>query len=212
MRPIRFTFGGLAAASVNNIAQSQTLGSATTVTLNGSAVSGGVATLDQARRVIITSAGNDSAVTFTITGTSRSGVPISESLAGANIGAAQSTNDFATVTKVASSAATSSIQVGTNGLASIYVPLDVYANPTNVSVNCVVTGTINYTVSATTDDIYASSGLAPTNFFSTAVIAAGAVTAQGNLTKTATALQFLINSGTGSIAIQVVQAGGTSAA
>ena len=65
MQPISVTVGPLDAADDNGIAQSQTTAGAADLTLNGALVSGGVATFDSPRQVIITSAGNDTGVTFT---------------------------------------------------------------------------------------------------------------------------------------------------
>lgn len=75
MRPVLLT-KTLAAASVNAIAQSQSLGAAGNVTLNGATASGGLATLDTQRRVLITSAGNDSGISFTVFGATDSGTAI----------------------------------------------------------------------------------------------------------------------------------------
>ena len=66
MQPISVTVGPLDAADDNGIAQSQTTAGAADLTLNGALVSGGVATFDSPRQVIITSGGNDTGVTFTI--------------------------------------------------------------------------------------------------------------------------------------------------
>lgn len=105
----------LTAASANNVAISQTLGGAGNLTLNGSAASGGVATLDTQRRVIITSAGNDSGINWTVIGTDETGNPIKDIFAGGNIAVAQSNIDFLTVTSVSGSgAAAAAVTVGTN--------------------------------------------------------------------------------------------------
>jgi len=68
-----------------------------------------------AQPLIITSAGNDSGITWTITGTGYSGAPLTEVLAGANAGAAVSANLYATVTSIKASGATAStITAGTD--------------------------------------------------------------------------------------------------
>lgn len=112
----------LAAADDDGIALSQSPGAAGALTLNGAFVSGGVATLDAARRVIITSGGNDSAKTFTVVGTGGAWLGdriITETISGANIGAAQTTQDFLTITSVTISAASAgTVKVGTNGVGS----------------------------------------------------------------------------------------------
>lgn len=111
----------LAAASANNIAQSQDPSGAGNLTLNGSAVSGGVATLDNARRVGITSASDDSALTFTITGTDRYGRAQTEIVTGASgtpSTVAESKKDFLTVSNVAVSGNSGAVTVGTTAKAS----------------------------------------------------------------------------------------------
>jgi len=214
MRPITFNFGNLAAASATNIALSQgPITGGNSVTLNGSTVVGGVAILDQARRVLITSVGNDSGITFTVTGTNRYNAVMSETLTGGNVGAVNTNNDFLTVTKIVANGTTAStITVGTTTIASIMVPLEMYGNPTNISLNFVVTGTVNYTVNETWDDPYNLVGLYPANQYPPNWVALAALTgktttSQAGLTATARALQVVINSGSGSLLCEIVQAG-----
>ena len=116
----------LAAASANNIALSQTPGSAA-LTLNGSAATGGVATIDTVtganieigRRVIITSGGNDTGINWIVVGTNSSLQPITDTFAGVSGGAAQSNLDFVTVTSITPSGAVASTALaGTNGVGS----------------------------------------------------------------------------------------------
>lgn len=208
MRPISVTLGSLAAASANNIALSQTLAAAGPVTLNGSTVTAGVAVLDQARLVLITSAGDDHLITFTVTGLNRWNQVISETITGGAIAAVATTNAFATVTKILSSGATAAaITVGTNSVTSIVIPVDWEANPTNIALNAVVTGTVNYTVNQTQENPYTSTGLYPANWTAISALTAKSATVQANLTNDLTALQLVINSGTGSVLLDVLQAG-----
>lgn len=208
MRPISVTLGSLAAASANNIALSQTLAAAGPATLNGSTVTGGVATLDQTRQVLVTSAGDDHLITFTVRGLNRWNQIISETITGGNGAAVATTNPFATVISVVSSGATAAaITVGTNGVTSIMIPVDWEANPTNIALNAVVTGTVNYTVNRTWASPYTTTGLYPANFAAISALTAQTATVQANLTNDFTALQLVINSGTGSVLLQVVQAG-----
>lgn len=112
----------LVAAVSNGIAQSQSPGGAGNLTLNGSLVSGGVATLDSggaARRVLITSAADDSSKTFTVYGTDRYGRTQSEAVTGGNTTGVYTNRDFLTVTRIAVSAATAgAVTAGTNGVGS----------------------------------------------------------------------------------------------
>lgn len=154
MQPITVTVGPLASASANNIALSQTTAGAENLTLNGSLGSGGVATLDKPRQVLITNVGNDSAITFTVYGTWFNGQTISETVQGTNGSSAATTLDFSTVTRVATSAATSvsGVTVGTNGVAgSRWVRFDDFA-PGQITVQGDVTGTVNYSVQTTLED------------------------------------------------------------
>lgn len=154
MQAITVTVGPLAAASANNIALSQTTSGAANLTINGSLASGGVATLDTPRHVLITNIGNDSGVTFTVYGTWFNGQSISETLQGTSGSTVATTLDFATVTRIAASGSTSvsGVTVGTNGVAgSRWMRLDDFA-PAQVSVQVDVSGTVNYTVQTTLDD------------------------------------------------------------
>lgn len=123
----------LAAAVSNGISVSQSLSAAGNLTITGSLATAGVATFDVARRVGITSAGNDASLVWTITGTDRNGRAQSETLAGANMGVAQSTRDFLTVTQIAGSKATgSTVTAGSTGTASTapYI-IDYFATTAN---------------------------------------------------------------------------------
>lgn len=150
----------LAAASANNIALSQAVGGAGNLTLNGSTVSGGVATLDAPRRVGITSAGNDSGITFTVYGTSRSqqgGGVQQETITGANIGVAVTTQDFATVTRIAASAAAAgNVTAGTTATGSgPWVPWDMDRTPFQLSAwGAVQSGSPTWQVDITYDDVF----------------------------------------------------------
>jgi hypothetical protein len=154
MQPITVTAGPLASASANNIALNQTTAGAANLTLNGSLVSGGVATLDKPRQILITNVGNDSAITFTVYGTWFDGQSISETVQGTNGSSVATTLDFATVTRVATSAATSvsGVTVGTNGVAgSRWIRFDDFA-PGQITVQGNVSGTVNYSVQTTLND------------------------------------------------------------
>ena len=113
----------------------------------------GLALLDTARRVLITSAGVDTGITFTITGYDWTGQQISEVLTGGSATSVYSVLDYLAVLKIVTSGATAStVTVGTNGIASSqWVNLDTWAGGT-VASQCVVSGTANYTVQITNDD------------------------------------------------------------
>lgn len=217
MRPITVSVGPLTAGSANNIALSQTPAGAGALTLNGSTVVNGVAVLDHARRVLITTA--DTTHTFTITGTSPTGTLLSESFLVA-AGATASQLDYATVTSVTiSGGATGAVTVGTNGVASTpWVRLDDWALP-QVAIQCNATGTVNYTVQGTMDDPNSPTNpVAPSavNWVNSpdtnADAATGSIQTSYGGYATAPALtpafvRILLNSGTGMVISTVTQLG-----
>lgn len=215
MRPITVTVGPLATAVANNIALSQT--PTTTFTLNGSLVVSGVAVLDVARRVLFTPAGNESANTFTVVGTDAAGNTITDVVAGGNATATYSALDFKTVTSITlKNGAAGAITVGTNGVASSpWVRLDNWAFP-QISIQCNVTGTVNYTVQQTLDDPNSPTDpVAPylvtwVNSSDTAVVGATS-TVQSNYAFVPIFARVLLNSGTGSVTARFVQAGNAPA-
>lgn len=212
MQPIKVSVGPLAAASANAICLSQTPAGAGALTLDGASISGGVAVLDVARRVLITAAGNESAKTFTITGTSYNDRVQSETVTGPNATTAQSVLDYKTVTSVTiSGAAAGAITVGTSGVASSrWVNLDSWSFP-QVAIQCSASGTVNFTVQQTLDD-----PTSPTNPVAiTAVnwvnhpdtnLVGATGTVQGNYGYAPVWMRVTLNSGTGSVAMTVNQA------
>jgi len=203
----------LAAANPAAIAASQTLGAAGPVTLNGPAA-GGVpitATLDTSRRVIITSAGNDTGVTFTVTGTSH-GVYRSEQLTGASGGAAATVNDFDTITSITASGATSAITVGTSTTGSTrWMNVNPNVAPFSLDVEISVTGAVTYSVEYTLSDLI----LEPTarNPTPAAIIVRPTslvnqtTAASYNFTQPMRAWRVTITAGTGTVTIQAMQSG-----
>ncbi|NBU84539.1 MAG: filamentous hemagglutinin N-terminal domain-containing protein, partial [Sphingomonadaceae bacterium] len=83
------------------------------ITINGTAATSSVATSSTGNRIIITSAADDSARTFTVTGTDLFGRTLTETITGANAAAASGSKYFATVTSVSAGAGgSSSVAVG----------------------------------------------------------------------------------------------------
>ena len=193
----------LAAANAANIAASQSPG-AGAITLTAVPV-----TLDTARRVIVTSGGNDSGITFTIAGTNRDGNPQSETIAGANIGAAQSTQDFLTVSAVTHSGTVSgTVTVGTNGVGSTgWFAVNRHTTPVNIGIGVAVSGTVNFTVEYTYDDVNAPfTGTFPT-VWSLSALAAKSANTDSSITFPIFALRLTMNSGSGTAFAQAIQAG-----
>jgi hypothetical protein len=207
MRPIVITVGPLAAASATSIALNQTVTGANNMVLTSSTV-----TLDVPRRVLITNVGNDSGITFTITGTTFGGAVISETVTGTSGSSVATTNDFATVTQITTSGSTSvsGASAGTNGVAgSSWVRFDDFA-PSNISIQCTVSGTVNYTLQSTLDDPNSPTNPVALNSVtwvnsSDSNVVAKAATAQSNFLFAPVYARVVINSGTGSVTTTFVQ-------
>ena len=216
MRRIQVTVGPLTAASANNIATAQTISGASSVAINGALASGGVATLDTPRRVLITSVGNDSGITFTVTGITFALAPVSETVTGTNASAVATNTDFAKVTSIVTSGSTAAnITVGTNGVAgSQWVFLDQWSIP-YTAIQCNVTGTVNYTVQQTLDDPNSATypvtipNVTWVNSNDPNVVAA-TTTQQTNYIFPPMFARVLLNSGTGSVTSSFNQAGVTN--
>lgn len=105
---VQVELGSPVVGDADNIAAAQAVAGAGALTLTAA-----VFTMDVARNVTITSAGNDSGITFTVTGTDIHGLPVVEVITGANAGAANGKKAFKTVSSVvASGAAAGNVSVG----------------------------------------------------------------------------------------------------
>lgn len=211
MRPVTVSVGPLTSASANAICLSQTPSGAGALTLNGATVTGGVAVLDHARRVLLTTNADETAKTFTVIGTDINNHPITEVLTGVSSSTVATTLDFKTVTEIDASAATAAaITIGTNGVAdSMWVRFDDYVAGT-VSIQCTASGTVSYTVQQTLDDPNTGSPTPinvtwvnhpDTNF----VNATGTV--QGNYAYPPIFARVHLNSGSGTVTATFLQGG-----
>ena len=198
----------LGAADPNGIAEDQQLGAAGDLSLDGAFVTDGVAVLDAQRQVELESAGNISAANFTIIGTDESGNIVEETIAGPNVGTVATAVNFKTVTQIAVDASfATDVEVGTNGVgASQEIPLDQYISPFSVSLGVVVTGTINYTVQFTFDDVFASNS-GPFVWFDHTDLTGLIADAEATLISSVSAVRILTNSGTGTVRFETRQAG-----
>ena len=92
-----------AAADTDGISTAASISGAANLTIGGALASGGSVTIDCPRNVTILSAGDDSGITFTVTGTDESGTAITEVITGADTGTATGSSFFQTVTQIATS-------------------------------------------------------------------------------------------------------------
>ncbi len=200
----------LVAGDDDGVCLSQVKVAAGNLTINGALATAGIATFDKPRRVLITNAGDDSLLTFTVYGTNYTGVAISENIAGTNATTTYTINDFKTVTRVAvDGAVASTVKVGTNAVGSTSpFFIDAYVNPPSIGVDTTVTGTVNYTIEFTTVDlspqwdIYAN----PPTWFSVFGFDGVTASAYGTLNQPSTMIRLTINSGTGSVTARIRQA------
>lgn len=202
MRPYELTTSSYTTADTAGVAASQSPSGAGNLTLVSSTV-----TLTPPRFVTITSAGNDTGVTFTITGTRPGGGTQSEVVTGANVGAATSTLTFGTVTSIAiSGASAAAVQAGfTQSGYSDWLPMDIYTPNQVTTISATVSGTVNYDIQYTNEDPFNRS------ITQTAVAhPAGAFTgASANQTHSTTtlmrAVRYKVNSGAGTIRLTITQ-------
>ena len=113
------------AADADGVCQSQTpaVGGEQALTINGAQASGGVATFVAARLITIASASDDSARTFTVTGTDVNGNVQTESITGPATTTVTGTKYFRTVTQVsvdANTAGAITVGMANNSLDVVY--------------------------------------------------------------------------------------------
>lgn len=214
MRPRFATVGPLTAADPEAIRTASNIAGAGPVVLNGSTVVAGKAILDNARRVLITSAGDDSGITFTITGKGGSGQPLTEVLPGADTGAAQSALDYEEVDSIESSGVSAdTVEIGTSDIASSpWVQFDQDLMGSGVAIQCNVTGNVDYTVEQTLDDPNNSQNPVPMADVvwlpSTDTAVVGASTSQqSNYMFAPVWARITLNSGDGSVTGTFIQIG-----
>ena len=93
-------------AGANNgfsMAKAYTGGGAQNLVINGDEASGGAVSLMKSQNVKLTSSGNDSGITFTVTGTGDDKAALTEVITGANAGTAYGLKEFATITEIKAS-------------------------------------------------------------------------------------------------------------
>jgi hypothetical protein len=208
----------VAAANASRVSTKNSFCQVTSVKLssgsagNVSVGTNGTATLDMARRVLVTSGGTDTGITFAITGVGKSGTPTSEVLTGGSSGSPVYTaQNFFTITQIlASGASASTVIVGTNGVANgPHIRLDDYAM-SQIAIQCTVTGTVNYTVQSSLDDSNdPSNSVLPQNVTWVNTNDTNAVsqtaTIQTNFAYPPRYARVLLNSGSGSVVMTVLQ-------
>lgn len=198
-------------ANDDGIAETQALAAAGNLTLNGADVSNGVATIcpyGTERAVILTSGGNDTGITFTVYGLNASGNPVQQTVTGTNGSTVTTTRLFHKVTRIyASGQVATTIKAGTTAvMSSRWVALNTNLTPFNVGLAVNITGTINYTVQTTYDNILETTAASPTSpelpiipfAWSVSDLASKNADLQSSLTTPVMAVRIVLNSGTSS--------------
>jgi hypothetical protein len=98
---IQSTFITAADIDADGISVAAAVGNNASLVLGGALASGGAVTFDEPRNITILSAGNDSGISFTATGTDEQGDAVTESITGANADTATGSTFFATISQIA---------------------------------------------------------------------------------------------------------------
>lgn len=156
MRPLAFSYSP-STVDEDAVALNQTLVAAGDLALDGALVTDDVAVFDDQQIVTITSAGNLSSRTFTVYGTDKNQIAISEALAGPNANTVSTTLNFKTVTRVAvSNSVGTNVRVGVSGLGgSMPYVLDQYLTPFNVTIGVFEYTGGTYELQYTFEDVFA---------------------------------------------------------
>lgn len=209
------------AASVNSISLLQTRVGAGALLINGALAQsvtpndGGTLDFNQFNRTVtITSTGNLSGVNFTITGTKKFPYDpykvVTETIAGPNNNTVSTTGLFNRVLSITTSGTVGtavSVGTGVTGATSNWCPVGGPGVQFNVGMAVVVTGTINYTVNHTFDDIY-NPNITPVAFpHDSSVFVNATASAASNYVNPCRASEIVINSGTGSLTFTIIQDG-----
>lgn len=156
MRPVTQSFT-LQAASTTNLRAAASIAGAGALTLLITATTDSLA-----HKVVITSAGDDSGVTFTISGKDADGKSITEDLTGANAGAATSTKHYKSdLTISADGASAGDVSIGFAAPAQGPTVIGEYRSEVS-TVTAMVSGTINYTIQYSNDyeDVFSKTAVA----------------------------------------------------
>lgn len=92
-------------------------------------------------------------------------------------------------------------------VSSVYPP-DNYVSPFNVALSVLVTGTVDFDVEYTFDDVFASGYDPSTGNWTVHPTVNGTSTIDGNIAYPVTGIRIKLNSGSGSVKATFIQAGG----
>jgi hypothetical protein len=88
------------------------------------------------------------------------------------------------------------------------IPLNVNVNPFNIGIAVVVSGTVNYTVQYTFDNVWSATyNSATATWFDHASLGAQTTSQTGNFAFPVAGMRLTVNSGSGTATMTVIQAG-----
>ena len=88
------------------------------------------------------------------------------------------------------------------------IPLNVNVNPFNIGIAVVVSGTVNYTVQYTFDNVWSATyNSATATWFDHASLATETTSQTGNFAFPVAGMRLTVNSGSGTATMTVIQAG-----
>ncbi len=187
-------------ADPNGIVEAIATPDAGAMTLDGAYVSGGVATLDYARQLAIASDGADSDKTFTVVGTDADGYALTEVITGPASTTVESAGYFKTVSSITLSAqAAGTITIGTVDEACTQTIPIRWRSENAATINVDVTGTIDFTVQQTFDDVQrpglpARSAHQNSQWLSITALTTKSADTTATSTVSASAIRLLVNS------------------
>jgi len=211
-----------AAPDRDGICAAQTLGAAGALTINGALADldyynktgqrRGLLGSNVERTLSLYSSGDLTGVDFTIVGVDTHGQTVTEVLTGPNNTTVYSTKNYASVTSItADDAVGTAVEAGsgTTGTTSLW-PVNHKVTPCCISVAASVTGTINWDVEHTFDNVFAagynqSAGV----FFEHEDLTGETASGDGNYAFYPTAIRFKVNSSgaDGALAMTLIQGG-----
>lgn len=167
--------------------------------------------LDNQRRLLITTSGNESSNKFTIVGLNQAGFTTTEQITGPNVSTAQSLLDYKTVISVSALATTAAtVSVGTDGVGDTpWNIVNLHVTPTNVECSLAfVSGAATASVQYTYDDPNnLPSGVTASQAFNHPTIVNQTATIDGPINDPVFAVRMQIVSGTGTVRFTTIQAG-----
>lgn len=173
----------------------------------GQAVGQSAVILSPAQSVIIASGGDDAGINWTVKGFDYGGSPLTEVIAGGNVGNATTVNQFAVVTSISASGATASTVTAGTGTV-IYSPwLILGAQRNNFTTNLrafLASGTSNFDIQATSDvNLMNNTGGFADDIITLQAAQTASITTP--LVETYMGVRLKINSGTGTVSLRAME-------